>query len=183
MARKFLTLGIINAFLALVFTVPILDPSLCVATPPGLFGCKATMDINWPGTWVLVAWLVFVGAGVGGTLFWGVTYYLRGKLTGKTLVSKSLGWLHLGIYELGLLGATGMMAAIGFVGGSALAQGYGAPIAAQDIANIIPALSSDPTSVLNDMAPVVEAVFIALTLLGALIGLISYWRMRSENTT
>lgn len=179
-SRKFLNLGIINGFLALVFTIPILVPPLCIATPPGLFGCKATMDVNWPGTWVLVAWLVFLGAGVGGTLFFGATYYLRGKLSGKTAVNKTLGWLHLVIYELGLLGATGMMAVIGYVGGRALAQGFGAAIASQDIADIIPALSSNPTSVLNDMAPVVEAVFIGLALLGALIGFISFWRMKPE---
>ncbi len=140
-AKKFFMATALNGFLAFIFTVPILDPSLCIATPPGLFGCKATMDINWPGTWVLVAWLVFVSVGVFGMLFWGTMYYFRGKLTGRTAVSRGLAWLHLLIFEIGVLGATGLMAAIGFVGGSALAQGYGAPIASEWIAeNIIPPL-------------------------------------------
>jgi hypothetical protein len=180
-ASKFFALAMLNGFLALIFTIPILIPSLCIATPLGAFGCKSTIDINWPGTWVLVAWLVFAFAGVAGTLFWGCLYYFRGALAGKTLANKTLSWLHLILYEIGVFGATGMMAAIGFVGGSALAQGYSAAIAAQYIQdNIIPPLSSDPNSLLNDMPPVIEAVFIVLTILGALVGFISLMRMKSE---
>ena len=172
-------LTMVNLLLAIIFTVPILIPSLCVATPPGLFGCKATMDINWPGTWVLIAWLVFGIAGVLGTAFWGGMYYFRAKVSGLTEANKTLSWLHLIVYEIGVLGATGMMAAIGYVGGAELAAGGGAAAASAAIAdNIIPPLSSDPSSVLNDMPPVVEAVFIGLALLGALIGFVSLWRMR-----
>ncbi|HXW36774.1 MAG TPA: hypothetical protein VEJ36_02580 [Nitrososphaerales archaeon] len=180
MAKKFFGLASINGILAVLFTVPILDPGLCIATPPGLFGCKSTMDVNWPGTWVLVAWIVFVLVGVAGMVFWGSMYYFRGKMTPLQNVNKAFGWLHLIFYEAGVIGATGLMAAIGYVGGSALAQGYGAPIAAEWIATkIIPPLSSDPTSVLNDMPPVVEAIFIGVTILGALIGFLSLWRMKS----
>lgn len=178
-AKRFFSLSLLNGFLAMVFTLPILVPTLCIATPPGFFGCKATMDINWPGTWVLISWLVFLGTGVAGALFWAVSYYFRGQLNGKTEASKTLVTLHMAIYEIGVFGASGVMAAIGYVGGSALAQGFGAAIAAQKIADLIPALSSDPSSVLNDMAPVVEAAFIGLAVLGALIGFIALWRMKS----
>jgi hypothetical protein len=177
-AKKFFAIAMVNGFLELVFTVPILVPSLCIATPPGFFGCKATMDVNWPGTWVLVAWLVFAFAGVAGPLFWGSLYYFQSRLRGRNEANKTLSWLHLSIYEIGVLGATGMMAAIGYVGGSALAQGEGVAAASQVIAqNTIPPLSSDPNSVLSDMPPVVEAIFIGLTLLGALIGFLSLFRI------
>jgi hypothetical protein len=181
-ARKFLNLSILNGFLAIIFTIPILIPSLCIATPPGMFGCKATMDVNWPGTWVLIAWIVFGISGVLGTLFWSGSYYLRGQLSGKTSVNSRLSWLHVILYEVGVLGATGMMAAIGYVGGSVLAMGEGIAVASTAIAqNIIPPLSSDPNSLFNDMPPVVEAAFIGITILGALIGIISLMRMRSDS--
>lgn len=180
-AGKFFMLTMVNLVLMIIFTIPILIPSLCIATPPGLFGCKATMDINWPGTWVLVAWIVFGMTGVLGTMFWGGMYYFRAKVSGLTEANKTLSWLHLAVYEAGVLGATGMMAAIGYVGGSILASGGGPGAASAAIAdNIIPPLSSDPSSVLNDMPPVVEAIFIGLTILGALIGFISLWRMRKS---
>jgi hypothetical protein len=46
--------------------------------------------------------------------------------------------------------------------------------------DIIPPLSTDPQNVLSDMPPVVVAVFIGLTLLGVLIGLINWYRLKSE---
>lgn len=180
LAAKFLKLSLVNGVLAIVFTVPILFPSLCIATPPGSFGCKATMDIVWPGTWVLVAWLVFVTAGVLGSMFFGAMYYFADKLSNKTTASSTLGWLHIAVYEVGVLGATGMMAAIGFVGGSYVAQGGNVIVSSQVIRNMLPSFSNDPTNVLYDMPPVVEAVFIAVALLGALIGFVNYLRLRSE---
>ena len=178
-ARRFVWFAAINGVLMIVFTIPILIPSLCIATPPGLFGCKATMDINWPGTWVLVAWLIFGITGVFGNIFWGGMYYFRGKFNGKTGVSKGLTWMHFALYQVGVYGATGMMAAIGYVGGAALARGEGVAVASTEIANMLPALSSDPTSVLNDMPPVVEAAFIAIAILGALLGFLSLWMMKA----
>lgn len=181
LASKFLKLSVINGVLAFLFTLPILDPALCIATPPGLFGCRATMDINWPGTWVLIAWITFILVGVLGTLFWGASYYFAAKVSNKTVANRTLGWLHIIIFEVGLLGATGLMAAIGYVGGSYLAQGGNSIVAAAVIAqNIIPPLSSDSNNVLSDMPPVVEAAFIGITLLGSLIGFLSYFRLKSQ---
>ncbi len=182
LARRFVLLGAVNGVLLTIFTIPILIPNLCIATPPGLFGCKATMDINWPGTWVLIAWIVFGITGVFGSLFWGGMYYFRARFNGKTSVSKGLGWLHLLLYNIGVYGATGMMAAIGYVGGAALARGEGVAVASTEIANMLPSLSSDPNSVLNSMPPVVEAAFIGLTVLGALVGFISVWRTKAQSS-
>lgn len=180
LSNEFLKLSVVNAFLAFVFTVPILVPSLCIATPPGLFGCQATMDINWPGTWVLIAWLIWLLVGVLGTFFFGATYYFAAKFWNRTSANNTLSTLHLVIFEVGLFGTTAMMAAIGFVGGSYIAHGGNAIVSSAVIAqNIIPPLSTDPTNVLSDMPPVIEAAFIGLTLLGVLIGLVNWARLRS----
>jgi hypothetical protein len=181
LANEFLKLSVVNGFLAFVFTLPVLDPALCIATPPGLFGCISTMDINWPGSWVLIAWLIWILIGVLGTLFFGVTYYFAAKFWNKTRANNTLSLLHLVIFEVGLFGATGMMAAIGYVGGSYIAHGGNAIVSSAVIAqNIIPPLSTNSTSLFYDMPPVIEAAFIGITLLGVLIGLLNWYKLRSE---
>jgi hypothetical protein len=132
------------------------------------------METSWPGTWLLFGYLIFLVIGVMGTLGWGLVYYFRSKLFNKSEVNGTLTWLHLVLFEIGILGATSLMAAIGYVGGSHIAAGASAVVAAQAVAqNIIPPLSSDPNSVLNDMPPVVEAVFIGIGILGSLVGFIN----------
>ena len=107
-------------------------------------------------------------------------YYLRATLFNKTEVNSKLSWLHLILFEIGTLGATAIQAAIGLVGGNYVAHGGSAIIAAEVIrTEIIPPLSSDPTSVFYDMPPVVEAFFIGLAVLGMLIGLLNYFRAKS----
>jgi hypothetical protein len=181
LANEFLKLSVINAFLAFVFTIPILVPSLCIATPPGLFGCQATMDINWPGTWVLIAWIVWILVGVMGTLFFGASYYFAAKFWNKTKANGTLSMLHLVVFEVGLFGATALMAAIGFVGGSWIAHGGNAIVSSAVIAqNIIPPLSTDSTSVFSDMPPVIEAAFIGVTLVGVFIGILNWVKLGSD---
>src|SRR5579863_10075978 len=65
-ASKFWMLGLLNGLLAVVFTIPIVVPSLCIATPPGEFGCAASMETTWPGTWLLVAFFTWTTVGVLG---------------------------------------------------------------------------------------------------------------------
>jgi len=181
LANEFLKLSVVNGFLAFVFTLPILDPNLCIATPPGLFGCLSTMDIQWPGTWVLIAWIIWIIVGVFGTMFFGLSYYFSSKFWGKTKANNLLSSLHLIIYEVGVFGACGLMAAIGYVGGSYLSHGGNSIVASAIIqTDIIPALSSDPTSLFYDMPPVVEAAFIGVALLGVLIGLLNWYMLKSE---
>ncbi len=166
-------LALLNGALIIPFTLPILAPSLCIATPPGLFGCKASMETSWPGTWLLIAFIVFGLVGILGAMAWSLVYSRRAS-SGATEGNKGLFWTHLVLFEVGVLGATAMMAAIGYVGGQVVATG-GSPIAsATAIAqNIIPPLSNDPNSVLNDMPPVVEAVFIGVAVLSQVVGYLS----------
>ncbi len=73
------------------------------------------------------------------------------------------------------------MAAIGYVGGSYLSHGGNAIVVSAVIqADIIPALSSDSSSLFYDMPPIVEAAFIGVALLGVLIGLLNWYMLKSE---
>lgn len=173
-ASKFWMIGLLNGFLAIIFTVPILVPSLCIATPPGQFGCAASMETSWPGTWLLVAYFTFLIVGVLGPFAWSLAYSHRSGPEGKTEANKTLSWLHLLLFEVGVLGATGFMAAIGYAGGNVVAHGGSAIVSAEAVrTQIIPPLSTDPNSVLWDMPPVLEAIFIGLTLLAQLLGFLN----------
>ena len=171
-AKRFMTLAILNGILALFFSVPILVPPLCVATPPGSFGCTESMITSWPGTWLFVAYFTFLIVGVMGALAWGLIYYYESTVLGKTEGIGFFNTLHPILFELGILGATGMMAVIGLVGGNWIAHGGGIAVAGEVIRErIIPPLSTDPSSPLYDMPPVVEAAFIGLSVLAQFIGL------------
>jgi hypothetical protein len=136
------------------------------------------MEIVWPGTWLLVAFFVFVTVGVFGPLAWSLVYSKR-SMSGRSEGNGPLMWLHLVLFEVGVLGATAMMAAIGFVGGSILAQGGGVAISSEAIrTQIIPPLSTDPTSLFWDMPPVVEAVLIGVALLSQLFGYLALFTMK-----
>ena len=141
------------------------------------------METVWPGIWLLVAFLVFVTVGIFGALGWSQVYSRKAS-SGSTEGNSGLLWLHLILFEVGVLGATGMMAAIGYVGGGVVATG-GSPIASAEAVRtmIIPPFSSDPNSVLNDMPPVVEAAFIGLTLLSQLVGYLALFTLKKSNAS
>lgn len=128
------------------------------------------METSWPGTWLLVAFLVFVIVGIFGAFGWSQVYSKKAS-SGATVGNSGLMWSHLILFEVGVLGATAVMAAIGFVGGNVVASG-GSPIVSAEAVRtmIIPPLSSDPNSIFFDMPPVIEAVFIGLALLSQLVG-------------
>ncbi|MDA4126030.1 MAG: hypothetical protein OK452_02350 [Thaumarchaeota archaeon] len=180
-ARNFLYLGMANGILAFFFAIPVLLPQLCIATPPGIFGCLGSIGTEWPGTWMFVAFIIFVLVGVLGSIGFAATFFFGDQLTGKGEVNRMLSRLGLIFYEAGTLGATAMMAAIGYVGGNVVAHGGGQAVAAEAIVeNIIPPLSSDPSSLFHDMPPVVEAALIAVAMLGVLFLLISFVMAKSE---
>ena len=88
------------------------------------------------------------------------------------------------LFEVGVLGATSLMATIGFVGGHVLATGGGVAVSAEAIrTQIIPPLSSDPSSPLFDMPPVAEAAFIGLSLLAQLLGFLNLLTLKKGAST
>jgi len=131
------------------------------------------METSWPGTWLLVAFFTFAIVGVLGAFAWSSVYSRKSSM-GDNQGSSGLQWLHLILFEVGVLGATGMMAAIGYVGGNVVATG-GSPIVSAEAVRtqIFPPLSTDPNSVFFDMPPVIEALFIGLSLLAQLLGFAS----------
>lgn len=113
-------------------------------------------------------------AGVGGAIAWTSLYYFWARLFNRTQVNSFLSWANLVLYEIGVVGATSITAAVGYVGGRFVLNGGSAIVASQAIASeIFPPLSSNPNSIFNDMPPVLVAFFTALTVLGALAGLLT----------
>jgi hypothetical protein len=141
------------------------------------------METSWPGTWLLVAFVIFVTVGIFGALGWWQVYSRKAS-SGATEGNTGLLWLHLILFEVGVLGATAMMAAIGYVGGNVVATG-GSPIVSAEAVRtqIIPPLSSDPNSVFFDMPPVIEAVFIGLSLLSQLVGFIALLTLKKTKAS
>jgi hypothetical protein len=122
----------------------------------------------------LFAWVIFMTAGVGGAVAWTSLYYFWARLFNRTRVNTFLSWANLVLFEIGVVGATSITAAVGYVGGRFVLNGGSPIVAAQAIASqIFPPLSSDPNSIFNDMPPVLVAVFTALTVLGAVAGLLT----------
>ncbi len=174
-------LAVINGLLALIFTVPILIPSLCIATPPGNFGCQASMETIWPGTWLLFAYFSFLVVGVLGALAWSVLYHQQGTLSGKVRAGKGMSWLQLILFEVGLLVATGMMAAVGWTGGNFIAHGGGVAVSSEVIrTQIIPPLSSDLSNPFSNMPTVIVALGIGLSVLAQAVGLLNFWMLKKE---
>jgi hypothetical protein len=175
LAKRFLGLGTFNVVLSVIFPTVILDPFLCVSVSPGQFGCHDNMVTSWPGTWLFIGYFTWLIVGVLGAFGWAGLYYFGDMLRGKTEVNTLFSRIHMIFFEVGVLGATATMAAIGYVGGGVIATGGGAAVAAEAIAiDIFPPLSNDPSSIFNDMPVIIEAAFIVVALLGVFLGILNY---------
>jgi hypothetical protein len=182
LAKRFLALGTFNVILSVIFSAVILDPFLCVSVSPGQFGCHDNMVTSWPGTWLFIGYFTWLIVGVLGSFGWAGLYYLGDTLRGKTEVNAFFSKVHVIAFEVGVLGATACMAAVGYVGGGVVATGGGAAVAAEAISlDIFPPLTNDTTSVFNDMPVVIEAAFIVVALLGIFLGILSYLNAKSSS--
>ena len=181
LAKRFLALGTFNAILSVVFTAVVLDPFLCVSVSPGEFGCHDNMVTSWPGTWLFIGYFTWLIVGVLGSFGWAALFYLGDMLRGKTEINTFFSKVHVLMFEVGVLGATACMAAVGYVGGGVIATGGGAAVAAEAISlDIFPPLSNNTSSILNDMPVVIEAAFIVVALLGIFLGLLNYVSAKSS---
>jgi hypothetical protein len=181
LAKRFLALGTFNAILSVIFTAVVLDPFLCVSVSPGEFGCHDNMVTSWPGTWLFIGYFTWLIVGVLGSFGWAGLFYLGDILRGKTEINAFFSKVHVLAFEVGVLGATACMAAVGYVGGGVIATGGGAAVAAEAISlDIFPPLSNNTSSILNDMPVVVEAAFIVVALLGIFLGLLNYVAAKSS---
>jgi len=181
LAKRFLALGTFNVILSVIFSAVILDPFLCVSVSPGQFGCHDNMVTSWPGTWLFIGYFTWLIVGVLGSFGWAGLFYLGDTLRGKTEVNAFFSKVHVIAFEVGVLGATACMAAVGYVGGGVVATGGGAAVAAEAISlDIFPPLTNDTTSVFNDMPVVIEAAFIVVAMLGIFLGILNYLSAKSS---
>ncbi len=115
-SKYFLYVGLLNIVIAVGATAPVLVPEL---------GLPLKIVI-WPGTWMIVAYFSFIGVGVLGVLAWSLIYYLLPRLLAKRSVSKFLSFLHLIVFEVSVVGATGLIGIFpGYIGGTLIHDGFG----------------------------------------------------------
>ena len=79
-SRYFFKAGLINIVTAAIVTLPVLVPQL---------GLPLKLEV-WPGTWMFIAYFVFLITGVVGSFIWCFIYYMLPKLYGKDTVSDFL---------------------------------------------------------------------------------------------
>jgi hypothetical protein len=101
--------------------------SVLVASPvlvaPLALPLKLTV---WPGTWMFIAYAVFVGFGTIGALCWSVIYYLANSILGLQQVRKRLVLAHLVTHNVAAYGIGALMGyAVGYIGGTAAMLGFG----------------------------------------------------------
>jgi len=118
-SRYYLINTLVNIGAAVVVTSPILSARL--ALPLKL--------VEWPGTWMFIAYAVFIGYGVLGTLAWSAIYYLSGTVLGVGSLRRRAVIIHLALHNLAAYGIGLLMGySVGYVGGSARLEGYGVAV-------------------------------------------------------
>lgn len=146
--RYFLYTTIVNAFAAVAFTTPVIIPQLA-------FPLKLTV---WPGTWMFIAYLVFLIVGVLGTLGWTVLLDLVRRNTGVESCDKFLAITSLVLIELAVYVETSFMFTVGYVGGTIqFGGGFGAAVITYIIGHLV--------------IPIGVSIFIYLV--GTLLGLMN----------
>jgi hypothetical protein len=106
--RYYIYMTIVNAFAAVAFTAPVIIPELA-------FPLKLTI---WPGTWMFIAYFVFLIVGVLGTLGWAVLLDLVRRTMGTEYCDKFLAITSLVLIELAVYAETSFMFTVGYIGGS-----------------------------------------------------------------
>jgi hypothetical protein len=148
LSRYFIYVALFNMVVAVAATVPILVPQ---------WGLPLKLQI-WPGTWMFIAYFVFLIAGVVGFVTWSVIFYLMPRMLRKQRLSRSLSLLHLVVFEVGVLGATSLMGIFpGYWGGTYIHDGIGQFVVTRAIEwSVIPI-----------------GIFVALALIATLVGVLN----------
>ena len=109
-AKRFVTLSMINAILALIWLLfPLFYDTRISRTIAG----------GSVGTWGYIGFLGFIIVGCLGTATFGGLYYLVPKLTNGS-INNLLSWLHMVLMEAGTLVTTGLLGAAGYIGGTTI---------------------------------------------------------------
>ena len=111
--KRFAYASLLNAVIAVIWTLPVLIPNLKIAMQ--IAGGSA-------GTWGYVGYSLFLTVGFAATFIFGAMYYLIPRAMNVQMFSERLAWLHLVLQEVGILGSTGLLSWAGFLGGSLLLE-------------------------------------------------------------
>ncbi len=157
LVRYFLYITIFNVFAAIAFTTPVIIPQLA-------FPLKLTV---WPGTWMFIAYFVFLIVGVLGTLGWAVLLDLIRRITGAESCDKFLAITSIVLIEVPVYTQTSLMFTAGYIGGSYAFVGQ---VGSSIITYIIGPL----------VIPIGVSIFIYC--IGTLLGLMNVLLILSEGT-
>ncbi len=108
LVRYFVYMTVFNVFAAVAFTTPVIIPQLA-------FPLKLTV---WPGTWMFIAYFVFLIVGVLGTLGWAVLLDLIRRITGVESCDRFLAITSIVLIEVPVYAQTSLMFTAGYIGGS-----------------------------------------------------------------
>lgn len=127
-SRYFFKAGLVNIAAGVAATLPILVPQL---------GLPLKLEV-WPGTWMFIAYFVFLITGVIGSFVWSFIYYMLPRLTNKAKVSDLLALSQLVTFEVAIYGIAAMMGIeAGYYGGTLYHEGFGQVVITQIIAWIV----------------------------------------------
>ncbi|MBS7637283.1 hypothetical protein KEJ49_00090 [Candidatus Bathyarchaeota archaeon] len=116
------------------FTLAALAHGLIAAIWSGLFivdqlGIRLNMSRivagGSVGTWLTLGYLLYLVAGVMGTMTWGGIYALISRTPNRSTFSDKLALAHFILYNFAVVVVTWLMGYVGFLGGSLLLAGKG----------------------------------------------------------
>ena len=155
--KYFSITAVLNGFIAIAMTAPVLVSGSIIPGVPELQMSKVIAG-GGAGTWLTVGYFLFLIVGVCVVFLCGAAYYLIGQALGRDVYSGKLAGAQLVMMEAGALVALGLLYYAGFVAGRMFIEKIPAEQVHPFLANFI-----DPIG-----------VFIAIGLLGALIGGVNY---------
>ena len=112
-SKYFGRLALVNALAAAVFVVPFLDPPLAI---PYLL-------TEWPGIYILIAYVFFVIFGVMGMLAWAVTYRFAPSFFSRESVDRRSAILQMIFSEVGIYSVSSLLFLAGFIGSEEVRHG------------------------------------------------------------
>ena len=121
--RNLTLLALVNLAVAVGITVPVLVPE---------FTFPLILTV-WPGTWMFIAYFVFLIVAVLGSLGWAALFDLAKKYFGVTSVNRYMAEAQITLSMIGVYGMSSLMFAVGYTGGYAVLLGFGKATVTQGI--------------------------------------------------